>query len=67
MISSPCRTCEKKNEPKENCYKDCKIIKAVQEFDRSANRYSPDTGIDCSEENRFAVRLSAASSAAALA
>jgi hypothetical protein len=62
MISSPCKTCEKRNQPKEDCYKDCKLIQAIQVVESCANRNLLASGIDCSEENRFTVHLSTTNS-----
>lgn len=62
MISSPCKTCIKSKQHKDNCYKDCALIQAIQDIEVSANRCSPASGIDCSEENRFAVHLSTTNS-----
>jgi len=33
MIYSPCRNCEKQNQPKTQCLQNCKLIAAVQEED----------------------------------
>ena len=37
MISSPCKNCPKKNLPKKDCAKDCKLLKAVQNFKIAAH------------------------------
>jgi len=60
MISSPCKTCHKSTQPKEDCYKDCALLQAIQEIQLSAKADLMAPGIDPSEENRFTVIHSAA-------
>jgi hypothetical protein len=60
MISSPCKTCEMRNEPKENCYKNCKFLQSLQYAEISYTRASNTLGIDFSDEGRYSVRLSTA-------
>jgi hypothetical protein len=60
MISSPCKTCHKREQPKDNCCKDCELIQDIQDIERSVNRCSLTSGIDCSEESRFTVHVSTA-------
>lgn len=60
MISSPCKTCKKNNQPKEDCYKECTLLQAIQSTQVSLNEGHFVSGIDCSEENRFAIYSSTA-------
>jgi hypothetical protein len=53
MISSPCANCNKKNQPKEQCAKDCKILKAIQYHQALHERESFLHAIDYTEEGRF--------------
>lgn len=59
MISSPCKTCHRSNQPKEDCYKDCALLQAIQNIRLSAEENSIALGIDYSEENRFNIIHSA--------
>ena len=58
MISSPCKTCDKSNQPKDDCYKQCPLIQEIQEIEISTQMASLISGVDCSEENRFALHIS---------
>jgi len=60
MISSPCKTCPRKNQPKEDCYKGCALLQAIQDIECSTQKDPITSGIDYSEENRFAIHLSTA-------
>jgi hypothetical protein len=60
MISSPCKTCPKSEQPKDNCYQDCKLIQVIQNIERLDAMCSRTLGIDCSEESRYTVHLSSA-------
>lgn len=60
MISSPCKACHKNKQPKEGCYKECKLLQAIQSIQLSANEGHCVSGIDCSEEGRFAISNSTA-------
>ncbi len=60
MISSPCKTCHRKNHPKEDCYKDCELLQAMQSIQQSAIEGLIAPGIDYSEENRFTINHSTA-------
>jgi len=55
MISSPCKTCQRNNQPKEDCYKECELLQEIQDIQISAKEDQIAPGIDCSEENRFTV------------
>jgi len=53
MISSPCANCHKKNQPKEKCAKDCKILRDIQYHQALYEKDSFFHAIDYSEEGRF--------------
>lgn len=53
MISSPCKNCPFREKGKNDCIKDCSIIKAVQEIERDAQLSHTLPGIDCSDESRY--------------
>lgn len=55
MIYSPCVNCHKKNQPKERCAKDCKILHAIQIYQAINERESILPAIDYAEEGRFYV------------
>jgi hypothetical protein len=55
MIYSPCVNCHKKNQPKERCAKDCKILHAIQIYQAVNERESIFPAIDYAEEGRFYV------------
>ncbi len=55
MIYSPCVNCHKKNQPKEKCAKDCKILHAIQIYQAVNERESIFPAIDYAEEGRFCV------------
>ncbi|MBW1726489.1 MAG: hypothetical protein JRI63_02025 [Deltaproteobacteria bacterium] len=53
MISSPCANCQKKNQPKEKCAKDCEILQAIQCHQALYEKESIFQAIDYAEEGRF--------------
>jgi hypothetical protein len=53
MISSPCADCQKKNQPKEICAEDCKILHALQTFHISIEDAIISPAIDYADEGRF--------------
>jgi hypothetical protein len=55
MISSPCKTCERRNDPKDECLKDCKILNDVQGFHLVSAKKDCYSAIDCTEESRYQV------------
>ena len=55
MISSPCKTCPRNNQSKEECYKDCAILQAIQNIQLASPKDPVASGIDYSEENEFAI------------
>ena len=55
MIASPCKTCTRKNEPKDKCIKDCSELKAVQDMQLVQKDWAPSLGIDFTEDHRFSV------------
>ncbi len=56
MISSPCKTCERRNDPKDECLKDCKILHDVQEFHLITAKSICYSAIDCTEESRYHIK-----------
>lgn len=56
MISSPCKTCERRNDPKDECLKDCKILHDVQEFHLMTAKNICYSAIDCTEESRYQIK-----------
>ena len=59
MISSPCKSCSMKNQPKDECLIDCKKIEEIQEIfisiENSIEKYCASPAIDCAEAGRFVV------------
>ncbi len=55
MISSPCKTCDRSHQSKEDCYKNCEVLQTIQEIQLSVKEVSIALGIDPSEENRFTI------------
>jgi len=60
MISSPCKTCRRHDQPKEDCYKDCALLQAIQNVQLSAKKDLLGSGADCSEENGMTIDHSTA-------
>lgn len=56
MISSPCKTCERRHYPKDECLKACKILHQVQEFHLINARSICYSAIDCTEESRYHIK-----------
>jgi hypothetical protein len=52
MISSPCKTCPRKNLPKDNCIKNCRVLKAVQYMEVSAEKLNDRCAINYTQEYR---------------
>jgi len=46
MISSPCKTCDRKNQSKEDCYKECELLQAIQKIQLSFKENLKELGID---------------------
>lgn len=55
MISSPCKTCPKKDLPKEDCLKDCQLLKAIQDVQMSSEGRYSSIGIDYTEDTRYTI------------
>ena len=60
MISSPCKNCQRKDLPKEDCVKDCQILQSIQDIQLSTEKGLVSPGIDYTEENRYSVPVSLA-------
>jgi hypothetical protein len=58
MISSPCKNCFRENLPKDKCMKDCQLLRGIQDILVSTEKNGVSSGIDCTDENRYAVSLS---------
>ncbi|MFH2219004.1 MAG: hypothetical protein ABII68_05015 [Pseudomonadota bacterium] len=41
--------------PKETCARDCQVLQAVQDIQAASGKNSFLSGIDCTEESRYAV------------
>jgi hypothetical protein len=46
MISSPCKTCDRKNQSKEDCYKEFELLQAIQKIQLSVKEDLKESGID---------------------
>lgn len=66
MISSPCKNCPRKDLPKEDCSKNCKLLKAIQDIQVSAEKWNVVSGIDYTEEYNYTLPPSIAQSSASL-
>ncbi len=53
MISSPCKNCPRRDLPKEDCAKNCKLLKAIQHIHVSAEKWNVGSGIDYTEEYSY--------------
>ena len=58
MISSPCKLCDRRDQSKETCYKDCTLLQGVQDIACVAQKDLVAYGIDTAEDGRFAIHLS---------
>jgi len=57
MISSPCKNCNRKDLPKDDCLKDCQVLKTIQDIQISSGARCASIGIDCAEDTRYTVPL----------
>lgn len=58
MISSPCKNCPKRNQPKDKCLKECRLLQAIQDIHISIKEDGEDwftPAIDYAEEGRFSI------------
>ena len=46
MISSPCKDCQKKNLPKDECLKDCLLIQGIQGMQLARKESNVYTAVD---------------------
>ncbi len=58
MISSPCKNCSRKNLPKDDCAKNCELLKAIQHTQISAEQDCVSSGIDYTEEYSYIISAS---------
>ena len=66
MISSPCKNCPRKDLPKEDCAKNCKLLKAIQDIQVSNERWNVGSGIDYTEEYSYTLPSSIEKSSASV-
>jgi len=66
MISSPCKNCPRKDLPKENCSKDCKLLQMIQDIQISSEKISFSMGIDYTEEYGYTIPPSISKSSVSL-
>jgi hypothetical protein len=57
MIASPCKTCSRRDQPKENCIKDCELLQALQNIQQTSKEDTLVPGIDYAEAGRFTFSL----------
>ena len=55
MISSPCKTCDRNNQSKEDCYKECKLLQEIQDIQLSVKEDLKASGIDPYEESELKI------------
>lgn len=55
MISSPCKNCQYKNFPKDECLKTCQMLQKIQGMQLSRKERNVYTAVDFSEESRFQI------------
>ena len=55
MISSPCKNCHRKHLPKDECSKNCELLRAIQDIQVTSKKCGSLSGIDYSEESRYTV------------
>jgi hypothetical protein len=57
MIASPCRNCSKENLPKSLCAKDCELLDAIQNFQKTAGGGDVSSRQDFAEEMGYPAPL----------
>ena len=57
MISSPCLNCNRKDEPKDECVKDCNTLHEIQEYQASLEEVNILSAINYGEETRFSINI----------
>ena len=55
MISSPCKNCPLKNQPKDECIKDCKLLQTIQDVQGLIGGGTGLSAIDYTEELRYSI------------
>ena len=58
MISSPCKNCPRKDLPKDDCAKDCKLLQMIQDVQISSEKNLSSMGIDYTEEYKYTIPFS---------
>jgi len=57
MIASPCKNCSKVNLPKTVCAKDCRLLKAIQNFQNDAEEGGISTRYDYFDEIEYSTPM----------
>jgi hypothetical protein len=57
MISSPCKSCYRRNRPKDECLKECKLLHQWQDLHLAKAEITAYTAVDYTEESRFSIVL----------
>jgi len=57
MISSPCLNCNRKDEPKDECVKNCSTLHEIQEYQASLEEVNILSAINYGEESRFSINI----------
>ena len=55
MISSPCRDCENKHMPKDECLETCRKLEEIRRLQFSRREISTCQAMDYSDDNRFLI------------
>jgi hypothetical protein len=55
MISSPCKDCQFKNFPKDECLKTCQLIQNIQGMQLARHESNVYTAVDFTEDSRFTI------------
>jgi hypothetical protein len=55
MISSPCKTCPKRDLPKKECAKDCPLLNAIQDLQLAAEEGCVSSRRDYSEDIGYSI------------
>ena len=55
MISSPCRTCDKKHDSKDDCIDTCRKLAEIRRMQFSRREISVCQAVDYADDNRFLI------------
>lgn len=64
MISSPCKFCHHRDDPKDECLKGCKLLHQLQDLHIAKAESMAYSAIDYTEDNRFSIILPMTSTSA---